>query len=358
MTNSKIRNATSIVMYRDAPDGSGLQVFTQKRAATMSFGGGTVAFPGGGAEPEDDRVAQSTCLGDDSESNGGHLGLEEWEYDMAAVTGAREVFEETGATLMDTIEGSAPGRDVRNMLLNGDITFHEVVRDHCTGTIDVDRFTPLARWATPEEIGAPKLYDTTYFAVELPPNSPQPDGNTSEAESVSWVAPEVLLNRWAAGQVELMPATYFILTTITHFDTAEELYCELLNTFTPSVSDNRLYGDPIMAPYYNRCDINGNRIADCIVGSDDNGQPVSSPGDTITVHGPRTGLDTYPNAAGEEDLSPWWARHFDDTGWITRDEATEIMDRIRLGEIVNPVQLADVVNRAVNRKYQREQYHL
>ncbi|HEY7226353.1 MAG TPA: NUDIX hydrolase [Micromonosporaceae bacterium] len=137
------RLAATVVLLRPAE--AGIEVYVQRRAATMSFAPGMYAFPGGSVDrtdyPGDDRadagpVGEWSLSGDSAQA-----------VLRAAV---RELAEETGVRLG-------------------------------TGAL-----AAWARWLTPEF--EPRRFDTFFFVARMPADQ-QPRGGGSESDHAAWLAP-------------------------------------------------------------------------------------------------------------------------------------------------------------------------
>jgi 8-oxo-dGTP pyrophosphatase MutT (NUDIX family) len=63
---------------------------------------------------------------------------------------------------------------------------------------------PWARWITPE--GEPRRFDAWFFVAELPAGQ-SPEARGTEMDVVSWLAPGVALDRFAAGELPMWPPT-------------------------------------------------------------------------------------------------------------------------------------------------------
>jgi 8-oxo-dGTP pyrophosphatase MutT (NUDIX family) len=142
------RLAATVVLLRPR-DGGGLELYVQRRAATMAFAPGYYAFPGGSVDPADHEPAPD---GDGAFDEGvvARVGLPAEQARAVLRAAVREVAEETGVRLQ------------------------------------VGALAPWARWITPEF--EPRRFDTYFFVAALPTGqSPRDAGG--ESDHAAWVAP-------------------------------------------------------------------------------------------------------------------------------------------------------------------------
>ena len=177
------RLAATVVLVRDGADG--IEVFMQRRAATMAFAPQMVVFPGGRVDPadlateldEDATNAVAAGFGIDAGTARGVLG--------AAV---REVTEESGVRL------------------------------------DAGDLRPRARWVTPTF--EPRRYDTFFFAARLPEGQ-DAVGETSETTEDFWGPAAALLAEGSAGTLRLMPPTIVCLEEVAAFTSVEDYLADV-----------------------------------------------------------------------------------------------------------------------------------
>ncbi len=176
------RGASTVMLVRDGA--SGVEVYVQRRVATMAFAPSTVVFPGGGIDPADSALPVSTP------------GLAE----LAAAMGA-------------SVEVAAPhaAAAVRE------------VEEECGVRLSVADLRGRAHWVTPEF--EPRRYDTWILAAGMPAGQ-EARGTTTESDHSAWVRPRDLLSRHAAGEVRMLPPTVVSLEELAEFGAAADFLAD------------------------------------------------------------------------------------------------------------------------------------
>lgn len=233
-----IKDAATVLLLRDT--GTGPEVFSIRRAASMVFAGGVIAFPGGGVDPSD--YEPIPAEGPTSEEWALRLGVERSRAFAVVTAALRECFEETGMLLTspphsmayDGGHAKSPWATWRARVDSHEMSMAEMLRANALAG-DTGRLVELSRWITP--IGPPRRYDTFFFGVELPGGIPhEPDGECVEFDQAAWTRPQDMLDAFARSEVFLLPPT------IAHF---EELagassvagYLDRETTMAPVVND-------------------------------------------------------------------------------------------------------------------------
>ncbi len=187
----------------DAP-----QVFMLHRVADMDFAPDALVFPGGCLD-DCDFEPISNWAGPSPEQWGQTLGVDSDCARAIVVAAIRETFEECGVLLASDGNGHVGFADAaqsvayRQALASHAISLSQMLAENGL-TLRSDLLSPRARWITP--ITEPRRYDTFFFSA-LAPSGEQLDGDTSEADSYSWVYPADVLQRFEDGQVVLLPPT-------------------------------------------------------------------------------------------------------------------------------------------------------
>lgn len=221
--------AATVMLLRDGVEG--IEVFMQRRAASMAFAPRRHVFPGGSLDPGDrDAVPWS---GPTAPEWGSILGVDPGEAAALVTAAAREVFEETGVLLAGPSEatrevsattapttgmtaGEAWRHTARRRLLAREVTFAGLLRESGL-VLHTDALGYAAHWITPEV--EPRRYDT-YFFTALLPIGQAADAETTEADVAQWVRPARVLQEARAG---LMPPTMVCLEDLAEARSAAEV---------------------------------------------------------------------------------------------------------------------------------------
>jgi 8-oxo-dGTP pyrophosphatase MutT (NUDIX family) len=166
MTIAPLRQASTVVVVRDAPGPGRFEVLMVRRNDQVAFMAGAYVFPGGRVDDAD--VAQAG--GDAAEA-----------YRLAAV---RELCEEAGVVV-----------DPSGLIL-------------------------FAHWVTPEI--ETRRYDTRFFLVRMP-DEQEPRHDASETTEFAWLSPQAAIERCVQGEIMLPPPTWTTLKRMRRFESADEL---------------------------------------------------------------------------------------------------------------------------------------
>lgn len=202
--------AATVVLIRDdpapPPGRTPLQVFLQRRVAGMAFAGGMTVFPGGSVDPSD-HLDVPGWIGPHPAVWGVRLGHPPELAGALVKAAVRETYEECGVLLA----GDGP------VSLDGDVRADLVTRrtdlPHVLGArpLRADLLRAWSRWITPPS--SPKRYDTAFLVARLP-DAQDADAHTTEAVEARWWHPAEALERWAAGELQLMLPTQTTLREI------------------------------------------------------------------------------------------------------------------------------------------------
>jgi 8-oxo-dGTP pyrophosphatase MutT (NUDIX family) len=221
-----IRPAATLMLVDDRPD---LEVLVLLRRKTSNFVGGMSVFPGGGVDAEDAAVEIETLADglDEGTANqrldirGGALA--HW---MAVI---RETFEEAGVLLARAPHQLEPvslhDEGVRerfarhrNEVDAGRALLAEVLSaEGLRLATDLIHYT--GRWITPP--GPPRRYDTRFFIAKAPAGQVA-SADETEAVDAEWMRPGEALERFARGELLMLPPTVGMLRILSGFTSAEE----------------------------------------------------------------------------------------------------------------------------------------
>lgn len=161
------RSASSVVLIRDSP--KGVETYLGYRPGGSPLG--SVAFPGGSLERDDD--ADIPWYGPSLSDWSKRLGILDQRVVRAHIVCAiRELFEETGVLLAGTDElsvvencDSEDWMSVREAVAGQDKSLADVLMKRGLG-LRTDLLRPLSHWISPNF--ALRRFDTRYFAAALP----------------------------------------------------------------------------------------------------------------------------------------------------------------------------------------------
>ena len=225
------RDAATVMLIRDRDNLSSgpLEVFMLRRNLKLDFVGGAYVFPGGAVDPGDVEIARDPVLsGRDGIGSSSLMGLPDGglRFWVAAV---RESFEEAGVlmayrkgstrliSLLDPAEHSL-FEGYRAALNRKEVTFEVILRTERLRLACAEIFY-FSHWITPN--GAPRRYDTRFFLAAAPPEQValHDDGETI---ANTWIEPRLALERYAAGEFDLIFPTIRNLEALTRFKNAAE----------------------------------------------------------------------------------------------------------------------------------------
>lgn len=201
--------SSTVMLLREGSAGEGVEVFVLRRASSMPFAPGMIAFPGGGVDPRD-ADPDVPWAGPSPQEWARRLGTEETVARELVIAAAREVFEECGVLLAGPDAGSVVAdltdpswAQERSALLDRSQSFGELLT-RLDLVLRTDLLALRAHWTTP--LCEPRRYDTRFFAARMPQGQVA-DDLSSEAERVEWATPQALLRADEEGREILLPPT-------------------------------------------------------------------------------------------------------------------------------------------------------
>jgi 8-oxo-dGTP pyrophosphatase MutT (NUDIX family) len=223
-----LRDAATVMLVRDAPDGSGLEVAMLRRNLKSDFVGGAYVFPGGAVDPDDRHVnLDAICAGRSDADASRQLGIERGglAFWVAAI---RECFEEAGVLLARHTDGEVitfidPTFDARfvehrRAVDSGARRLVEICAEEHLELI-VDDMYFFSHWITPE--GASRRYDTRFFVARAPEGQ-VPLHDDREVIANLWIRPSDALARYRQGEFDLVFPTMRSLMALERFAGADD----------------------------------------------------------------------------------------------------------------------------------------
>lgn len=170
-TPPPVRDAATVIMVRDQPDG--LHVYLQRRVRTMAFAAGMHVFPGGAVEPDD--IARAEAL------------LAE--------------HPELAALAFATRPSYSPGQD---NLASRVAAVRETLEETSHDLGDPAALGYVGHWVTPEV--EDRRFDTRFYAAAIDENHHVRE-NSTESDADRWLRPADALAESAAGNILMLPPT-------------------------------------------------------------------------------------------------------------------------------------------------------
>lgn len=242
------RLAATVLLIRDR--GTGIEVWAQKRVATMRHFAGMTVFPGGGVDhrdfPHDAGQSPALWTGTPAASLAGRFGMPPEQAHAVVLAAVRELFEESGTLLAVHADGTqvtdaAPYHTERLALASHRLSLTRMLLDHDL-RIRSDLLHPWARWVGGDR--GRHWYDASSF-LAVAPAGQEPDGDTSEADAANWFSPRRLLEGWRHGLVHLAVPTWAQLRILAGCRSVDDALLTAAEAdLTPVI------GDPTRDPRY------------------------------------------------------------------------------------------------------------
>ena len=191
------RPAATVMVLRGGQLGA--EVLCILRHPQSTFLGGVLAFPGGRVDGDDARV-EGGVLAPRTAGLSGPVGARE-----LVVAACRELLEEVAIVPIAGIDHQGAVA-LRDRLTAGE-SFGALVAK-LPHPLELGALEPFGRWVTPE--AESRRYDATFFVLELPAGQ-QGLSDEHETTAVLWDTPARWLERWQAGEVQMVPPTTRVL---------------------------------------------------------------------------------------------------------------------------------------------------
>jgi 8-oxo-dGTP pyrophosphatase MutT (NUDIX family) len=210
MNDVPIRDAATVVLLRDGPDG--VETWLLTRIKQLVFAAGMTVFPGGRV---DDADAELPVSGDLT-ALAARSGCDQATARALVGAAVRETFEETGVLLtVPTADLSGARADVERGL----VSFGDLLRANGLA-VDATAVRPWARWITPaNEL---RRYDTRFFVAALPAAAEAQDV-TYESSDASWLTVAAAIEQAQRGERKMLPPTISTLASLLPFATVADV---------------------------------------------------------------------------------------------------------------------------------------
>lgn len=218
----RMRDAATVLVLRDGP--AGIEVFLQRRSATMASAVGNYVFPGGLVDAGD-RAAGLPWAGPSPSAWATRLGGTPTEAAALVCAAIRETFEECGLLLAGPtptaiVTGTDRWSAERAALAAHDLAFADFLRANGL-LLRTDLLRPAGRWITPEWLA--RRYDTRFFVARLPAGQ-EPHNPSTESDEIGWRPVRSALAEYAGGRFRLMLPTAAVLREIDRSSTVEQAW--------------------------------------------------------------------------------------------------------------------------------------
>jgi 8-oxo-dGTP pyrophosphatase MutT (NUDIX family) len=217
------RDASTVILLRDAPEGDGILVYLLRRVSSMKFAPGAHVFPGGSVDPRDADLSPAWA-GPSPAEWGAAFGAGQALARELVCAAVRETFEESGVLLAGPAEGTiAPdtsGDDWevdRQALLDRSLSLAQLLSRRGL-VLRSDLLRPWAHWITP--VFEKRRYDTRFFVAALPAGQRTRDVST-ESDRVAWVRPGAAVEAAHRGEMPVLPPTMVTLTELAAYDSVD-----------------------------------------------------------------------------------------------------------------------------------------
>lgn len=229
---AQARLASTVVAVRDGE--SGVEVWMMRRAMSMAFAPGAMVFPGGGTDPRD-ADPSIPWSGGSAENFAERLGTDTETARLVVAAALRELFEETGALLIEPMVVQ-DHEEARRQVESRERSMADLVGE-LGGAMDVAPLEPWMRWVTPDSES--RRYDTFFFVAELPAGV-STGSVSSEGDSAGWESAQRVLDDGKAGRCIVLPPTESVLRAIARAGSAREVLegaaLRLLVAIVPAVT--------------------------------------------------------------------------------------------------------------------------
>jgi 8-oxo-dGTP pyrophosphatase MutT (NUDIX family) len=221
------RPASTVVLARDS-DAAPFEVLLLRRPAEARFAAGAYVFPGGMIDPADHDPELVERLG--AGAGGG---------EPAALAAAlRELLEETGLLLADSLPPRDTVAAARHGLLAGDRNFLAVAHQ-LDLTFHTVRSAYFGRWITPSRFS--RRYDTRFFLTRLPDDQLDFEPElTEELAGFIWLSPSEAVKRFREGRLPMLFPTRTTLGSLAEYGSLPALFADCEATTVEPVTPRLL----------------------------------------------------------------------------------------------------------------------
>lgn len=226
---AEVALASTVMLVRESETRSGVEVFLQKRVASMEFAPSMLVFPGGRVDPRDARE-DVEWAGRSPQEWADVLGADLASTRLFVTAAIRELFEECGILLAgpdaQTVVAdvsSAQWHARRQALTQHEISLADLLAEEGL-VLRADLLAYRAHWVTP--VFESRRYDTRFFAATVPEGQ-VPDDATTEADHADWADPADTVDALDRGEVLMLPPTRVCLEDLADAGSVESIVADL-----------------------------------------------------------------------------------------------------------------------------------
>ena len=195
-------DAASVLLLRDSSQG--LQVLLMRRHQASQVLGGAYVFPGGKLDAEDHAGDALQRLSEAPEQLRARLAEPDLESTRAGglfMAALREAFEECGVLAGQSEGGAALAQALRSQLQSAG--WHLSLQQAGV-QLRTEALLPWSRWITPRQPAVTnKRFDTRFFLAAVSDDQIARHDDFETTDSL-WITPQEALQRYAAGEIELV----------------------------------------------------------------------------------------------------------------------------------------------------------
>lgn len=202
--------ASTVVIFRNCPNGGSPELLMVQRAKEMRFAGNAAVFPGGRVDPADKELGLKLAPELDP------------EVSSAKVAGIRETLEETGLMLATHERVDAKiAKEARAMLFeHGTLA---PVLDAFNWHLDLDQLTLFSHWCPNWE----KAFDTRFFVTNLGTGAVEIEVDATENTRLFWLSASRALQLANEGEIRIIFPTRRNLDRLALFDSFEDARAQI-----------------------------------------------------------------------------------------------------------------------------------
>ena len=211
-----VSHAATVMLVDDRPD---LHVLMLRRTKKVVFASAMWVFPGGRVDPDDHHDDFNHVCDGLSDAEASTIldvpsgGLAWW------IAACRETLEEAGLLLAAGAVDPALLVELTDAVRQDENRFVELLVDEGL-RLDTSLVEEVARFITP--VGPPRRFDARFFVAKAP-DGQEPIHDNSEIVAWEWVRPSEALERWTAGEFDMMSPTVRMVACLARYETATDV---------------------------------------------------------------------------------------------------------------------------------------